>query len=300
MPVLIEDLDLSEIAATRAVNYLHWGNALDVLSKLPPAGNSPWLNSSSLKQLGSHCARSSEIGAILRSYLRLKRRIGLPEFEREIQNTLEWRKRFRALRCRGFSYALEMKMRGYNSQRARKHQLSPAVNLRIALMARPQLFYPPRVQRYLGRFQWLSNHYHDRNRVPAVAFSFGRASEEAWYIFVMQSDPGSRGPTPVREHFRGWRNVLFANIVAQALGRVQTLYLARAHDVERACYPGTKDPGRIPDRWRAIYDRTAEEWGMGLVKVSKPVDIQIYRDRNQIQANEFYELSLTECLGSAA
>jgi len=232
--------------------------------------------------------------------MRTKKKIRASELQYDVQNALEWRQRFHALGCRGFSYALEMKMWGYNSQRSRHHQLSSAVNLRMALMAHPELFYPPRVQRYLRRFQWLANHYHDRNKVPAVAFCFGKRAEKAWYVLVMQSDPASRGPTPVREHFRGWRNVLFANVVAQAVGHVSTLYLARAEDVERACYSGTTEPSRLPERWRTIYDGTALQWGMNAVRVNEPVDIQIYRDRNPVYARDFYELPLSKCIEPGA
>jgi len=297
VPAVITDLDLANIARARAVNYLHLGDALDLLSELFETGASD-PGDGPLAQLSCQRARSSELSVLLRSYIREKKKIRLSDLRSQLREAMEWRNRFRALGCRGFSYALDLHMRGYNSQRARRHQLARSVDLRMALMAQEQLFYPPRVRRYLRHVPWLRNHYHNE-KTPAIALCFGRRAETAWYVLVMQSDPASHGPASVREHFRGWRHVLFANVVAQAYGRVPDLYLARAYDVERGCYPDTKQAGEIPESWKVIYDRTAEEWGMTLVQVAEPIDVQIYRGRCPVYATSFYKLPLSERLESA-
>jgi hypothetical protein len=97
----------------------------------------------------------------------------------------------------------------------------------------------------------------------------------------------------VRDHFRGWRKILFANVVAQAHGKADTLYLCRAEDAERACIPARTDPGRLAQKWTRIYDLTAEQWRMRLVKVEQPVNVQIYNRMVPVLSQYFYELPLS-------
>ena len=106
--------------------------------------------------------------------------------------------------------------------------------------------------------------------------------------------PGECAPAHVRGHFRGWRKALFASLAAHALGKASAVYLCRSEDVVRACYPGSARPGRIPDAWKSIYDRTAAGFGMPLVQLSEPIDLQMYRRRAPVYATWFYELQLPE------
>jgi hypothetical protein len=181
-------------------------------------------------------------------------------------------------------------MRGYNSQYEKKCQLRAGANLRIALVSGRDLFYPHRVKSHLEGVRWSDNHCF-REQMPSIAFCLGMKAPKSWYVFVMQSDLHSKGPSCVREHFRGWRKVLFANIVAQAQGHVDVLYLCTAKDVRRACFPGTFKHSR-KQTWGNIYDLTAKEWGMPLVKVERAVNVSIYRHTPSIFSRYFYELPL--------
>jgi len=231
------NFDFLQVACNPAVNYLHTGKALDVLSEfLRKDDESRWPNNVVLRQLGLHLAGSSELTRLIRGYLGSHKRMKFAELQKELQESLKWRNRFRALGCRGFSYVMDFQMKGYNNQQPCQFRLAPFVNLRLALMPGKHLFYPIRVKQYFRQVIWPDNHYFQK-KIPSIAICFGKKTENAWYVFVMQSDLASKGLSCVREHFRGWRNILFANVVAQARGKVPTLYLCRARDVERACYP---------------------------------------------------------------
>ena len=280
-----QELALERFAAMPAVNYLHRGDAPEIL----------------LQRDGSARSSSRRSGQIdagnARAVVGGRRRKVVPDRMRDAMfESLEWRKQFRALGCRGFSYEVDLQMRGYNAQHAKRYALGRDTNLRIALIARENLFYPDRVMDYLkstNRYQssYFKNHYHKRN-MASIAFCLGKKKADAWYVLVMQSDPESNGPSYIRDHFRGWRNVLFANVVAQAAARVDRLYLCRAQDVTRTCFPGTMEAAGVPDRWRSIYDVTAAQWGMRLVRTANPVNIQFYRNQPPVFCDEFYELSL--------
>jgi hypothetical protein len=265
---------------------------LDVWPEVVPQGEEALIEHAFLKHLRSGSAVASNLERVIRDYLKLHKGITFSQLRQALQESMEWREYFHALGCRGFSYKLDLTMRGYNSQHWWGCQLTTETNLRVALIPEEKLFYPARVKSFLWRTRWHDNHYF-QNELPSIAFSIGKKIDRAWYVFVMQSDVESKGPSYVREHFRGWRKVLFANIVAQARGKVDTLYLCRAKDAARACFPGTMEVEQVPQRWMNIYDLTAAQWGMRLVKVSKPVDMQMYRRRKPILSQHFYELRLT-------
>ncbi len=274
-----------------AVNYLHHGRALDLWNEFLARQDSAEGVDDRLNSLSHQVSGGRELVKLIDSYRRNQGDLSFDALKQAFAGSLDWRERFRMLGCRGFSYSVNLGMRGYNGMRRSACQLSSQVDLRIALMPRLELFYPPRVRRYLRRTPWAASHYF-QGKIPAIAFCFGRKLPEAWYVLVLQSDLASKGPTCVREHFRGWRNVLFASVVAQGIGKVRKIYLCRAADVERACLSGTKNAGYIPQTWMSIYDRTAEEWGMKVATVDQPVDVQIYRRKRPVYSHEFYELSL--------
>lgn len=284
---LIRSVDLVTIAATREVNYLHFGNAINFFQTY----GSVCREANLLALLEAHAANDNELATLLRHYKRTCKKGRSFQLRRDFQRTIFWRKQFSALDCRGFSYWLDLAMRGYNSQLSKRYNLAAAVNLRVALVPRPQLFYPRRVREHLRRVSWTSNHYFHQYKYPSIAICFGKKTPTAWYILTLQSDISS-GTTPLNEHFRGWRNVLFANIVAQAYGKVSRVYMCRAEDVERTCYPGTLEKDRVRERWRNIYDRTAADWGMPLVFLTRPVDIQLYDRPEPIFVDRLYELRL--------
>jgi hypothetical protein len=289
---VIAEPDLAWIASSREVNYLHQGQALDLWPRLLPKGDGSIAKLGLLRHLCSCSSIPSGLRGVIRGYLPMRKRISLGELKQALWQSIEWRNQFSALGCRGFSYELDLGMKEYNQQQARPFQVRHSINLRIALIPGMELFYPPRIRRFFRRVSWLGHHY-STNNLPSIAFCFGRKTDRAWYVFVMQSDLETGGPSCVREHFRGWRKVLFANVVAQAARKIGTVYLCRAEDVERACYHGWWKTRCVPDRWRSIYDGTALQWGMQLVKVSEPVNLQIYRAKKPVYSEYFYELRLS-------
>ena len=202
----------------------------------------------------------------------------------------ELHKRFRGIGCRGFSYQMDSEMKHYNHQHCPSYRLRSVINLRIALLAGCDLFYPPRVNHYLRGVLLTPTHY-IQDGMPAVAFSLGMKTEAGWFVFVMQSDIASQGPSYVRDYFRGWRKVLFANVAGYAHSKTSALYLCRSEDVARACYPGSRRRKQISDTWQSIYDGTAQQFGMPLVRLPMPVNIQLYRSKPPIWTEYFYELS---------
>jgi hypothetical protein len=291
MPRIAEPSSLAKVLNVKQVNYLHHGRALDVWSEFASKEGVRPQDGSLIKRLRSSMPRNSELQTIITGYLRSHPGCTFEEIEGVLWKSIERRELFHALGCRGFSYALDLGMKAYNRQHACAYHLKNLINLRIALMPHKTLFYPSCVRRHLGRVPWVANHYF-RGKTPSIAFCLGKKTRVAWYVMVMQSDLASRGPSCMDEHFRGWRKILFANIVAQAHGKVDNLYLCRAEDVEQVCFPGTKEIGRVPERWMSIYDGTAEQWGMPLVEINPPVNIQVHRRQKPIYARHFHRLSL--------
>ena len=109
MSAFVTDLDLTLIAGTRCVNYLHLGNALDLLSELLSKGCQ---HDRFLKREPLQWAKGSELGLVLRNYARVHKRVRLTDLQQDLRHALEWRKQFQVLRCRGFSYGLDLKMSG--------------------------------------------------------------------------------------------------------------------------------------------------------------------------------------------
>jgi hypothetical protein len=276
----------------QAVNYLHSGKALDTWPDLFPEGNERVTKRDFLTRLGSASTSAPELERFVRGQLRwYKKKVTFDDLRRLLSESAQWREQFRALGCRGFSYELDLTMSGYDSRYPPHFRLGHEANLRIALLTGSELFYPVRVKSYF-RYKWNNHYFH--KRMPSIAFCFGRKIDRAWYVVVMQSDLASKGPSYIRDHFRGWRKILFANVVAQARGKVDALYLCRAEDAERACIPARNASGRRTESWMRIYDLTAEQWGMRLVKVQEPVNVQIYHRRAPILSQYFYELPLNE------
>jgi hypothetical protein len=192
-----------------------------------------------------------------------------------------------------FAYAVDTEMPGYDRAFAVSSKIQTRIDLRMALMPGHSLVYPPRVMRYLYQVPFAENHYFRAN-LPSIAFAFGLKRPEAWYVFVMQSDLTSRGPSYVREHFRGWRHVLFANIVKLAAAQTRRVYLCQAADVERARVRPCDNEAGLSRLWADVYDKTAREWGMTLAPVTPPVNVQVLRRRAPVYADRLHELRLEE------
>jgi hypothetical protein len=195
---------------------------------------------------------------------------------------------FAALQCGGFSYAFSESPRFLIPFPRR-------VNLRFALHLPTTLTHPPTVVRALRR---------DRCRhVVSVSgrcagFALGTARADArglaWYVCALQSDVALRGRPALRHYLRGWRKVLMACVLNAAVAAaVRVVYLAPADAVfEAARMNRAYELTRLPDLWRQIYDRTAQEFGMELGEVERPVNIQTTPHRRAYACETFFGLQV--------
>ncbi|MEO8604201.1 MAG: hypothetical protein ABI629_16615 [bacterium] len=201
---------------------------------------------------------------------------------------------FAALGCRGFSYAFSTAPRF-------RIAFPQRVNLRFALHLPASAGHPPAVARALRR---------DRCRHVISAggrcggFALGTARREAqgdaWYIYALQSDVALFGRPVLRDYLRGWRKVLMACVLNTArAAAVQAVYLTptdAVYDTARMnrAFPMT----RVPDLWRQIYDRTAQEFGMAPVEIDTAINIQSTPHRRPYACRRFFRLDLSA--GSSA
>ncbi len=273
-------------------NYLHYGNALERWH-LGGVAEHHGLHSKRalLEELGRSGGDTRHLAQIIRSYGPLRARtVDVDQLRADFAATVGLRARFRALDCRGFSYRIdrEITLTGPHSRVALP--LRGEINLRWALMSGEDLFYPPKVRQYLRRFTL--SHY-SRNGFPAIAFALGIQGRGAWYVLALQSDLAVGTPAYIRDHFRGWRKVLFANLLSAAAGDADTVYLCTAQDTLRACHPGYCAPAAVPPAWERIYDRTAADFHMRLVRLRGLLNIQLFSRQRAVYANRLYELRLT-------
>jgi hypothetical protein len=265
-----------------SVNYLHFGNALD--GDIAP-GVLPERGAYSKRDLMSRLASCEDsLLVLLRGYGgKHSKKIDVEEFRLDLSKSLAHRRFFRSLGCRGFSYKLDDEIDF-------PEPLKESATLRVALMPDELLFYPSRVKQYLRR---VNNNHYFCDGYPAIAFALGLRASDAWFVFVMQSDLALRKPAYIREHFRGWRKVLFANILRMAAGKAAMVYLCRSEDVLRACNKDFPTPRGVPMAWTKIYDETASFFGMKLVQLAEPVDTQVFPRQPPITTDCFYALSIT-------
>lgn len=264
-----------------SVNYLHFANALDgdIPGVLPEHG--AYSKRDLLKRLA---ACEDSLLVLVRGYgAKHSKKIDIHQFRLDLSRTLAHRRFFRSLGCRGFSYKLDDDIDF-------PEPLKESATLRVALMPDELLFYPSRVKRYLRR---VNNNHYFCDGYPSIAFALGVRASDAWFVFVMQSDLALRNPSYIRDHFRGWRKVLFANILRLAAGKATTVYLCRSEDVLRACNKDFPAPREVPIAWSKIYDETASFFGMKPVRLRERVDAQVFPGQPAVTTDCFYALSIT-------
>jgi hypothetical protein len=281
---------LCELDAKMHLNFLHFGNALLEWD----CASLPYEHGEHLKRdllnvmLGQGIANSDAV-ALIKAYGRARsQKLDIHRFFSDVQKSLLWRDKFRALDCRGFSYRIEDRIT-FSSRLAKR------ITLRMALMSGDTLFYPPRVRQYLRR---VKNNHHFTGGYPSIAFALGTKTKHAWFVFALQSDLAFASPSCVRDHFRGWRKVFFDRIINLARHHTSALYLCRAADAVRACHPRFSTPSSVPASWEVIYDGTAKFFRMELMCLGRPVNIQLYPRLRPVFARQFYGLTLDSPSGT--
>lgn len=267
------------------LNYLYYGDALECLAKADLRSFRPFVNK---RRLIESIEKRFTSDGFLRAVVEQQsgnraQRVDVRRLLLDIKQSQQMNGSFNALGCRGFSYKLFTDMTGF------PYRLRRNINLRMALVADSELFYPKKVRDYIVRHR--ANHYF-AYQAPAIAFAQGIANKDAWYIFVLQSDLVRYGPTAVRQHFRGWRKVLFANIVEQAKPQVERVYLCQVDDVVSACHSDFPKPTPVPPSWDVIYHGTALDFGMRLNELPRGINIQLYDRKPAVYARRMYELKL--------
>lgn len=269
------------------LNYLHYGDALPLLRRhVLEDGYEELLKSEFLAQAFGGSADNAFLKSVILSYGRLRsKKISTAAFAQDVRSSFSAQALFRTLGCRGFSHAFVSQITGF------PYHLRRRVDIRVAITSRHDLFYPPRVRRYLQRH--VVNHCFVDNS-PAIAFALGRIIGRNWYITILQSDIAYSRSAHVRDHFRGWRKVLFAAILRSAVGAADSVYLCPSAAVMKGTFvPGMK-PDRTPDSWKQIYDRTARDFHMTPVTLPRAVDIQIYSRQKPVYCRDFHALKIDD------
>jgi hypothetical protein len=158
-----------------------------------------------------------------------------------------------------------------------------------------EFFYPSRVRLRLRRVR--RNHYFEAG-LPSIAFALGTQRGSDWFILVLQSDLASAGPAAFREHFRGWRRVLFGTILRLSVGRAEAVWLCNSADVLRACDKRFTRRSSPPDSWKGIYEETARFFGMEPVNLAERIDIQALEEGDPVSATSFFRLSTSSAAAS--
>jgi hypothetical protein len=266
------------------MNFLHYGSALQQADALQSV-TSQYLNKSSLLEALEVPRHNPDLAVIVRGYgPKRTKRISVPSLERDFRETHILMDFFRQLGCRGFSHRVERDI-------AMNERLRPAIDFRIALMADDSFFYPPLVKKFLRRTE--NNHFFSKG-FPSIAFALGEKRLDGFYIYVLQSDVVCSRSAVIRQHFRGWRKVLFAHVLREAVDTTSNIYLCSAVDVLRACRPEFPRPFQVPKSWISIYDDTARFFGMEAIELPAPINIQIYPDLPTVPTSRFYRLEINE------
>ena len=270
-------------------NFLHYGDSLKYLKNFNLSSSQEEIYKKDIIDYFNNGEKSKYLIEIIQNYgTKRKRRIDIISFKKDIDNSLKFQILLKKLDCRGFSYYFLNEMVGF------RYKLRREINLRFALMTGNNLFYPPKVKKYLFSERW--NHY-KLNNYPSIAFALGSKIKTDWYIFVIQSDLIFGTHACIREHFRGWRKVLLFNILNLAIKKnVQNIFLCTSKDIFECCHPRFNRPQKIPKIWKVFYDETAKFFNMKKVYAKSKINIQIFSRYNPIYKNRFYKLSLRKDL----
>jgi hypothetical protein len=250
------------------VNYLHREDALDLLASRLPLDSSLRTKSGLLEALGQECRGSPGLVDVVLGYGNpYVEVVDIPCLESDILQSVALREYFRSVACRGFSFEVGLRVEF-------SWELRPSMDFSLALYTSKDLYYPSRVRRYLPRARW--SHV-SRGRMPAIAFALGRYIQDNLFVFVLQSDLVFQGPSCVREHFRGWRKILFGQVQAHVRPGTRRIYLCRSEDIRQTCHPAYNPPKKVPLLWRQIYESTASFFGMRPIRLQHRLNIQCLR-----------------------
>jgi hypothetical protein len=281
-------------------NYLHYGDALECPELTLLDGRHGLISKTRLaEEIAAGGANGPCLAEVIRAYGPPRSRmVDLDSLRSDLAGSVALRAGFQTLGCRGFSYGF-CRFRGLWGPASRVlFPLRRQITLRVALVPDRALFYPPRVRAYMRRYQ---RGHCFRNGYPAIAFGLGLEIRDAWYIFALQSDLAFGTPSYIRDHFRGWRKVLFASVLHAGMDKVRAVYLCTAADALRACHQEYRAPRTVPRSWEAIYEQTAADFHMQPVQLERGVNIQVFSGQPAVRTCRFYQYVFRggeECSGT--
>jgi hypothetical protein len=267
---------------TNSINYLLYGNSMDHIDEIFSLSTSTIKKKDLFEILNK---KNDYLKEIVRQYDGTRTSIISTEsFLYDLKRTQEYQKHFIKYKCRGFSYTHIENMKGF------PFRMREAINIRNALIAPKNYFYPINVKKYVNRNR--KNHYFFYDE-PSIAFYLGTVYDNDVFIFTLQSDIIKYGPSCIREHFRGWRKVLFAEVLRMAKRKkYRKIYLINEKDVLRSCHKNYPFPKKVPSIWESIYSLTAFDFQLKESILKKPINIQLFANQESVFTDEFYELDL--------
>ena len=249
------------------LNYLHRGSDLagaDDLRLLPVSGS---IRTHELRRL-LPALTSPGLRTVLAHYRPAAPPIvDIDALRRDLEQTIQARALFRRIGCRGFSYAV------WSDVPFEGEPLRDDIDVRVALLPESDLFYPDRLRRYLRR--GYGNHVRG-GAFESIAFALAAVKARTCHVLVLQSDLARRRPSYVREHFRGWRKILFLVVASLVRHRADDICVFRALDVARSCHRSFLPTATQIAAWESIYDRTAADFGLRLAALDECADLRIY------------------------
>ena len=253
----------------KKVNYLHYGNGLNELTKQINSLESFVSKKEAIAYLNKYNLTSKYAVDIIRGYHgEYIDEFNFKTFSNDLKLSIDFRSFFNDLNCRGFSYTV---VENFDFS----YKLKKCIDFRFALVTDKNLYFPPRLRRYLPRPH--KNHIRI-NKYPSIAFALGQIVGKNLYVNVIQSDLFFNGPAVIREYIKGWRKVLFAELIEFMQGKVKAIYLTTADEIFQTCHPDYKKPVVTPKIWYQIYDETAIYFKMKKRVLTNPVNIQTLND----------------------
>jgi hypothetical protein len=271
------------------LNFLHYGGALELLplllrclADLRPVRKEELLGA--LRKPGGLTRAEEDLADVILAFGgRGKRMVEPARLMRAASESMLWRPRFAALRCRGFSFELL----GGSGLRLSLATLKRQVRVRTALVTTSCLYYPPKVRSGLTKFSRELSHIGG-----GIGWILGLEQDvpgqKWWIILNIQSDLTSAGPSCVRDTFAGWQRVLFlltARLaVANGVTHIALPPAARVAET-RSDFASRKT---APEMWRCIYDGTAAFFSMRPSSVPFRVDLQTVHQFRPVWCSDFF------------
>jgi len=271
----------------QSVNYLHYGRALDFLKNATDDLYDYNIKTKNelIEYIKTKKLKKNQIAEIedITNHQSSGNSLNLEELITNIKNSIEWRKVFRKLNCRGFSFDVieNPKFNGL---------FSKAINLRFALVFNYSSYYPPKVRDGLNKVykrSWKKIHI-----INSIGWIHGSREKiknrKVWILKNIQTDLMSMKINAARQIFRGWERLLFFLILKEAQKRnVDKIYIPAARSIKRT-YCKHSSFKNVSGSLTGLYDGTAEYFRLNYLNDCPSTNIQVNYRRKKVICSEFY------------